>query len=244
MVGGATDPLNARRVMSSPPAVNGRVLVVDDAPEIVEMVSGLLRKEGFEVRSAGDGESAVKLARSFAPDLVVLDVSLPGADGIEICQRLRQFSSAYVLMLTARGEEVDKVIGLSVGADDYVTKPFSPREFVARIRALLRRSRTEPAPATRTFGTLEIDPAAREVSVAGRPVALTRIEFDLLDTLSGEPRVVFSRDQLVERVWGPNWYGDHHVVDVHVSNLRRKLQAASAGKPFILTVRGVGYRMS
>jgi DNA-binding response OmpR family regulator len=179
------------------------------------------------------------------PDVIVLDLMLPGLDGIEVCRAVRTFSDAYVVMLTARTEEVDTLIGLSVGADDYLTKPFSPRELMARIRAMLRRPRSGAAPgdAVGVFGDLVIDPEAREVTVAGRPVALTRIEFDILQALSSAPRRVFSRRSLVQDVWGPEWFGDDHLVDVHVAHIRAKLgDDASAGR-YILTVRGVGYRM-
>jgi DNA-binding response OmpR family regulator len=167
-------------------------------------------------------------------------------DGIEVCRRIRTFSDAYVIMLTARRDEVDKLVGLSVGADDYLTKPFSPRELVARIRAMLRRPRAGgPAEARplRRFGALEIDPAGREVRIGGTEVELTKVEFDLLDALSAEPRVAFSRRRLTERVWGGDWYGDDHVVDVHIANLRRKLGDEAARPRYIRTVRGVGYRM-
>jgi DNA-binding response OmpR family regulator len=225
-----------------------RALVVEDAVEIQEVVTALLREEGFDVRTASDGERAVEVARAFQPDLIVLDLSLPGLDGIQVCQQIRTFSEAYILILTAKSDEVDKVVGLSVGADDYVTKPFSARELVARVRVLFRRSRS-PGPATpaaaveRSFGDLVIDPDAREVTVAGKPVDLTRIEFDLLDTLSASPRVAFSRRQLQEAVWGEDWYGDDHAIDVHVSNLRRKLEPEERTTRYIRTVRGVGYRM-
>ena len=170
---------------------------------------------------------------------------LPGIDGIEACRRIRTFSDAYIVMLTAKAEEADKIIGLSTGADDYLTKPFSPGELVARVRALLRRPRGIEAPgqSVRRFGGLEFDPAAREVTLGGDPVELTRLEFDLLATLSAEPRVAFSRAQLVERVWGPGWFGDDHLVDVHVANLRRKLGDDPAAPSYVRTVRGVGYRM-
>src|SRR5262249_2158469 len=185
--------------------VRFRALVVDDEPPLVQVVSGYLARDGFDVVTAADGETAVAMAREYRPDVVVLDLMLPGIDGTEVCRRVRTFSDAYVVMLTAKTDEVDKLIGLSVGADDYVTKPFSPRGLVARVRAMLRRPRTapgEPAVAVRRFGALEITPAGREVSVEGRRVELTRTEFDLLDTLSAEPQVVFSRRQLLERVWG------------------------------------------
>jgi DNA-binding response OmpR family regulator len=221
-----------------------RVLVVEDSVEILDLVSDLLRGEGFEVRASMDGESALDVARAYDPDLVVLDLNLPGIDGVQVCQRLRGFSQAYVLMLTAKGDEIDKVVGLSVGADDYVTKPFSARELVARVQALLRRARAEePVSRQRVFGDLVVDADAREVRVAGTPVELTRIEFDLLDTLSATPRMAFSRRQLQEAVWGEDWYGDDHAVDVHVSNLRRKIEADPRAPRYVKTVRGIGYRM-
>jgi DNA-binding response OmpR family regulator len=224
------------------------VLVVDDEQRLVELVASYLVRDGFRVLRAYDGTTAVELARREAPDVVVLDVMLPGMDGLEVCRQLRQFSDAYVLMLTARTEEVDKLVGLAVGADDYVTKPFSPRELVARIRALLRRPRAmtgttpvAPPPPLRS-GDLEIDQAAREVRRDGEPVALTRHEFDLLTALATHPGIVFTRDQLIERVWGIDFYGNSHVLDVHVSNLRRKLEPDRRRSRYIETVRGVGYR--
>jgi DNA-binding response OmpR family regulator len=235
--------------LSNQPATRTqRALIVEDAVEIQEIVTALLRDEGFDVRTAADGQRALEMARAFEPDLVVLDLGLPGIDGIQVCQQIRTFSEAYILILTAKSDEVDKVVGLSIGADDYVTKPFSPRELVARVRVLFRRSRspggTTPAGAVeRTFGDLTIDPEAREVRVAGKPVELTRIEFDLLDTLSASPRVAFSRRQLQEAVWGEDWYGDDHAIDVHVSNLRRKLEPDVRTTRYIRTVRGIGYRM-
>jgi DNA-binding response OmpR family regulator len=226
-----------------------RALVVDDAAEFRELVSSILRSEGFVVESAADGPAAIATAREFAPDVVVLDLGLPGMDGVEVCRQLRTFTDAYVVMVTGRQEEVDKLIGLSVGGDDYVTKPFSPRELVARIRAMLRRPRTAGAgavgavPPARRVGELEIDVAAREVKVAGRVVELTRIEFDLLEVLSEQPRLTLTRAQLLERVWGPNWFGDDHVVDVHVSKLRMKLGDDARAPRHVRTVRGVGYRL-
>lgn len=222
-----------------------RVLVVEDEEPLARLVSSYLEREGFRVEVAGDGEQAVALARELRPDVIVLDLMLPGIDGIEACRRIRGFSDAYVVMLTARAEEVDKIVGLAVGADDYVIKPFSPGELVARVRAMLRRPRTGDAGSAqpRRFGDLLVDPAAREVLLAGRPVELTKLEFDLLDALSESPRVAFSRGQLLERVWGPGWFGDDHVVDVHVANLRRKLGDDSRAPRYVRTVRGVGYRM-
>jgi DNA-binding response OmpR family regulator len=218
--------------------------VVDDAAEQLNLVSGLLSKEGFDVRSAADGENALRLARTHEPDLVVLDLSLPGVDGVEVCRQLRVFSDAYVIMLTSRTEEIDLLVGLSVGADDYITKPFSPRELTARVRTLLRRPRDQGRNARmRQFGELEVDADARIVRVAGQEVELTRIEFDLLDALTERPRLTYQRTVLLERVWGPNWFGDSHLVDVHMANLRAKLGDDPRHPRFIKTVRGIGYRM-
>jgi DNA-binding response OmpR family regulator len=235
--------------VSQQPPTAVRALVVDDEPPLVRLVTSYLERDGFQVQAAGDGQHAVELARAFQPEVIVLDLMLPALDGIEACRRIRTFSDAYIVMLTARAEEVDKLVGLGVGADDYLTKPFSPRELVARIRAMLRRPRTPAtgedaaaAPARR-IGDLEIDPAAREVRLRGRPVELTRLEFDLLDALSERPRVVLSRRQLLERVWDTDWVGDDHLVDVHIANLRRKLGDDPRAPRHILTVRGVGYRM-
>jgi DNA-binding response OmpR family regulator len=218
-----------------------RALVVDDEPGLVEIVSAYLSREGFEVDAAADGEQAIELARRTRPEVIVLDLGLPGIDGIEACREIRSFSDAYIVILTARAEEHEKIAGLSTGADDYLTKPFSPGELIARIRAMLRRPRIAAAStsARRRFGPLELDPAAREVLVDSAPVELTKLEFDLLDVLSTSPKLVFSRAQLLEQVWGPGWFGDDHLVDVHIGNLRRKL-----GHPeLIRTVRGVGYRL-
>ena len=222
-----------------------KVLVVEDAPEFVEMLVPLLQGEGYRVHTAGDGITALEMARSFDPDVVVLDLTLPKKDGIEVCRELRTFSEAYVIMVTARTEEVDRIVGLEVGADDYVTKPFSPRELVARVRAMLRRPRTTATTdqVRRAFDDLEIDPVGREVTVHGEPVPVTKIEFDLLVTLASRPEMVFSRDLLRERVWGPDWFGDDHVVDVHIANLRKKIDPVG-GPSRIRTVRGVGYRMA
>jgi len=223
-----------------------RALVVEDEEPFAHLVRSYLEREGFEVDAAADGESAVELARERSPDVIVLDLMLPGIDGVEACRRIRTFSDAYVVMLTARADEADKLVGLSTGADDYVTKPFSPAELVARIRAMLRRPRStgsadgEPP---RRFGDLVVDPLAREVRRDDEPVELTKLEFDLLDALSERPRLAFSRRRLLERVWGPSWFGDEHVVDVHVANLRRKLGDDPRRPRYVRTVRGVGYRM-
>ncbi len=220
-------------------------LVVDDEAPLAALVRSYLEREGFDVMTAEDGETAVELARERRPDVIVLDLMLPGIDGIEACRRIRTFSDAYVLMLTARAEETDKIVGLSTGADDYLTKPFSPSELVARVRALLRRPRGETGPRieTRRFGDLVVDPLGHEVRVGGEVVELTPLEFELLDVLSASPQVAFTRPQLLERVWGPGWFGDEHVVDVHIANLRRKLGDDGSKPRYVRTVRGVGYRM-
>jgi len=222
-----------------------RVLVVEDSPEFRSLLVPLLKQEGFRVEEATDGESGVQIARSLEPTVVVLDLNLPKMDGVEVCRQIRTFSDAYVIMLTAKADEVDKLIGLSVGADDYMTTPFSPRELVARIRAMLRRPRvgTGDDNSAREFGELRIDPLSREVLRSGDKIDLTRIEFDLLDVLSSNPRMAFTRAKLLERVWGPDWFGDDHVVDVHVSNLRKKIGDDPNAPRYVRTVRGVGYRM-
>ena len=207
------------------------------------LVTALLAQEGFTVADCGDGRAAVDLTRERDPDLVVLDVGLPSQSGVEACRRIRDFSDAYVILLTGKGTEADKLTGFSAGCDDYATKPFSAPELIARVRAIQRRLRTNGGVAARnevrSFGALSIDPLAREVVVDGRAVELTRIEFELLAALSGSPRLAFSRANLIEAVWGADWFGNDHLVDVHISNLRRKL-----GDPgYITTVRGVGYRM-
>ena len=213
-----------------------RVLVVDDETPIIDLVRGYLEREGFIVASAQDGLEAVEAVRAGKPDVVVLDLMLPGLDGIEVCRRIRTFSNAYVLMLTARSDEIDRVVGLSVGADDYLVKPFSPRELVARVKALLRRPRTSAS--TLSVPDLTVDPARRSVIVRGEPVSLTTTEFEILAALVREPGVVISRSELLDRVWGPEFVGDDHLVDVHVANLRRKI-----GDGFVETVRGVGFRV-
>jgi DNA-binding response OmpR family regulator len=223
------------------------VLVVDDEKPLVDLVGRYLQREGYDVHTAYDGTDALEVIGRVDPDVVVLDLMLPGLDGLEVARRIRAQSDAYIVMLTARTDEVDRIVGLRVGADDYVTKPFSPNELVARIQAMLRRPRrSPPAPDTalRTFGDLVIDPAGREVTVADAPIELTKLEFDLLDTLSAQPRMVFSKDQLLEHVWGSAAYRDDHVVAVHIANLRRKLGDVSDEPRFIRTVRGVGYRMA
>lgn len=224
----------------------GHVLVVDDEPVLAGVVASYLDRAGFDATITGDGLEAVDLARRIDPTVVILDLGLPGLDGVEVCRRIRTFSDCYVIMLTARIEEVDVLIGLSVGADDYVTKPFSARELVARVQAMLRRPRARGAEAdpARRFGELTVDVAAREASLAGRLVDLTPTEFDLLAVLTERPRLAFSRRRLIETIWGGDAEGgDQHLVDVHVANLRRKLGDDPARQRYIVTVRGVGYRM-
>ncbi|MEO7753029.1 MAG: response regulator transcription factor [Terracoccus sp.] len=225
-----------------------RALVVEDERSMAALLASYLEREDFEVEQVHDGLAAVALARDFDPDVVVLDLGLPGLDGVEVCRRLRTFSDAYVVMLTARSDEVDTLIGLSVGADDYMTKPFSPRELVARLRAMLRRPRplgllAPDRPDRRDFGPLVIDSLGRDVWLDGEAVALTRTEFDVLAALAARPSMAFSRRQLIDAVWGGEWVGDEHLVDVHVGHLRRKLGDDATASRFIRTVRGVGYRM-
>jgi DNA-binding response OmpR family regulator len=187
----------------------------------------------------------VELVRQQKPELAVLDLGLPDIDGIEVCRRIRRFTDAYVIMVTGRADEVDRVVGLSVGADDYVTKPFFPRELTARIRAVRRRPRgpaAAPDSTNREYGTLRIDPIVREVTLNGRVLDLTRIEFAILELLSSSPRRTFTRSHLLASVWGDNWGGDDHVIDVHVGSLRRKLGESASAPRHILTLRGVGYR--
>jgi two-component system, OmpR family, alkaline phosphatase synthesis response regulator PhoP len=224
------------------------VLVVDDEPNLVELVQGYLERAGYAVDTATDGESALEAARAAHPDLVVLDLMLPGMDGIEVCRRLRQFSNAYILMLTARAEEVDKLVGLAVGADGYMTKPFSPRELVARTQAMLRRPRDSAgAPSQHTgplalrSGDLVIDVERHDVTLRGQLVDLTAREFALLAALAAHPGRVFTRSQLLEQIWGTAFY-DERVVDAHMANLRKKLDDDAAQPHYLETVRGVGYR--
>jgi len=220
-----------------------RALIVEDEKNLVGLLRKYLEREGFEVAEALDGPAALEVARRSEPDVVVLDWMLPGLDGMGVLRELRRFSDAYVIMLTAREGEVDRIVGLSTGADDYLVKPFSPGELVARIRAMLRRPRggasTDPA---MTFGDLSVDPARREVRLGREDVRLTAMEFDLLATLASRPGLVFSRRQLLARVWGDDYFGSDHVVDVHVANLRKKIEEDPSNPRYVQTVRGVGYR--
>jgi two-component system alkaline phosphatase synthesis response regulator PhoP len=219
-----------------------KILVIDDEPSIVNLVQAYLKPEGYEVFTAADGVSGLKAARAFKPDLIILDVMLPGMDGMELLSKLRRESDVYVIMLTARTEETDKIVGLSVGADDYVTKPFSPRELVARVKAALRRlgagAGAGEVGGVLSFRHVRIDIGARQVTVDDQPVELTTIEFDLLLALAENRGRVLSREQLLEKVWGGEYFGEMRVVDVHLGHVRAKL-----GIPeLIATVRGVGYR--
>ncbi|HSG43609.1 MAG TPA: response regulator transcription factor [Anaerolineales bacterium] len=219
-----------------------KILVVADEPSITNLVSAYLKPEGYEVFTASDGNAGLKAARAFKPDLVILDVMLPGMDGIELLSRLRRESEVYVIMLTARTEETDKIVGLSVGADDYVTKPFSPRELVARVKAALRRieagSGTNGERSVFSFQHVRVDVGTRKVTVDENPIELTAVEFDLLKVLAENHGRVLSREQLLERVWGSEYFGEIRVVDVHLGHVRQKLGL----EDLIATVRGVGYR--
>jgi DNA-binding response OmpR family regulator len=224
-----------------------RALVVDDEVALAGVLSAYLRRGGFDVVEAHDGRSAVAEARRSEPDLLVLDLGLPLLDGVEVCRSVREFSDCYVIMLTARAEEADKLTGLAVGADDYMTKPFSPRELVARAQAMLRRPRGVRDPGRSgaeplRIGDLELDLPGRRVSVAGEPVELTPTEFAVLAVLASAPSRAFSRRALIHEVWGPSWVGDEHLVDVHVRNLRRRLGDTAQDARYVQTVRGVGYR--
>jgi two-component system alkaline phosphatase synthesis response regulator PhoP len=220
-----------------------RILVIDDEPSIVKLVTAYLKPEGYEVHTATDGPSGLKAARAFKPDVVILGIMLPGMDGLELLARLRRESQVYVILLTAKTEETDKIVGLSVGADDYVTKPFSPRELTARVKAALRRIQSGAGAASDAgvlaFRHLRLDAGARTVTVDEQPVELTAIEFDLLKALAENRGRVLTREQLLEKVWGGEYFGELRVVDVHLGHVRQKLGSAD----LIVTVRGVGYRL-
>ncbi|MAT43041.1 MAG: DNA-binding response regulator [Anaerolineaceae bacterium] len=218
--------------------MTAKILIVDDEPGIRNLISAYLRKEGYQIYEADDGLKALQAARSFKPDIILLDIMLPGLDGLEVLSHLRRESDVYVILLTAKNEETDKVIGLSVGGDDYLTKPFSPRELVARIKAVLRRLQSpslKNSPLTTQH--LRLDPDSRQVWLENQPLDLTTLEFDLLLTFLRHHGQVLSREQLLEQVWGTSYFGETRVVDVHVGNIRRKLD-----NRFISTVRGIGYR--
>jgi two-component system alkaline phosphatase synthesis response regulator PhoP len=219
------------------------MLLVDDEPAIVETERAYLEAEGYAVRTASDGSEALTLARTFQPDVIILDLMLPGLDGLEVLRRVRQVSDVSVILLTARTHETDKVVGLTMGADDYVTKPFSPRELVARVKALLRRGRRSDAGDTAlVFRRLRLDPQARRVWKDAALVALTPLEFDLLYALARYRGRVLSREQLIEQVWGYDYYGEDRVIDVHLGRIRKKIEDHAATPRLIVTVRGAGYR--
>jgi DNA-binding response OmpR family regulator len=225
-----------------------RVLVVDDEPVLVDTIRYNLRREGYEVQVASDGNEALKLAQAASPDLVVLDLMLPGIDGLEVCRQLRRESTVPILMLTAKDDEVDKIVGLEVGADDYMTKPFSMRELLARVRAMLRRSRmqqqTPAADAAQPVraGDLEADPLQRRLTLRGTALQLKPKEFDLLVYMMQQRGRVLTRDQLLEKVWGYTFGGDTRTVDVHIRWLREKIEDDPGSPRRLETVRGVGYR--
>jgi DNA-binding response OmpR family regulator len=221
-------------------ADSGTVVVVEDDPHIADLVDLYLRREGYRVLLAGDGEKGLEIFKQEDPSIVILDVGLPGArDGFEVCREIRARGSVPVLFLTARDDEVDRILGLELGADDYLVKPFSPRELVARVRAILRRTREGPAPQdVIALSGLEVDLRRREARRAGEVVALTTREFDLLAFLANNVGLALSRQQLLDGVWGTDWYGDERTVDVHVAQLRKKL---GSDLP-LATVWGVGYR--
>ncbi len=225
---------------------NAKILVIDDEQNIIDLVTAYLTQENYEVHAALDGSSGLKAAHSLKPDLIVLDIMLPGLDGIDLLSQLRRESDVYVIMLTAKSEETDKIVGLSVGADDYLTKPFSPRELVARIKAGLRRygqhGDEHLDSSVLAFQHVRIDVDGRQVWVDDRPIELTVIQFDLLHALAEHRGRVLSREQLLERVWGYDFYGEERVVDVHLGHIRKKIEPDLANPELIVTVRGVGYR--
>ena len=218
-----------------------RILVVDDEANIVELEKLYLGREGYLVESAASGRDAIARFMTFNPDLIVLDIMLPDMDGLEVCRQIRTKSSVPILMLSARREDVDRIVGLELGADDYLTKPFNPHELVARVKAILRRSKAEPAQSqTITLGTMSIDLARHEVNVNGQPVSLRAKEFALLVVFAQNPGIVLSRERLLTQVWGYDFYGETRTVDVHVNHLRDKL--ANSGVD-IETLRGTGYKL-
>jgi len=224
----------------------GCALVVDDEPHVAELLGEALSAEGFRVVTAADGLAALRRARESGPDLIVLDIGLPGLDGFEVCRALRKETSAPIIVVSARGDEVDKIVGLEIGADDYLSKPFSPREFIARMRAVLRRSRVEPPSLAkvRQIGEVNVNADRREVFVAGRAVRLKPREFDLLWLFARHEGHVFTRDQLIEAVWGFDFEGDPRTVDVHVRRIRRALGDPAAHPRYLHTVFGLGYKFT
>jgi DNA-binding response OmpR family regulator len=237
--------------MVSRPTQSHLALVVDDERALAGMVATYLSRAGLRTDQAHTGPDAVSKARADDPDVVILDLGLPGMDGVEVCRVIRSFSDCYILMLTARDDEVDKLVGLSAGADDYIVKPFSIREVVARVQAVLRRPRAGRSPGIPVpqrvppfqRGSICVDFEGREVLREGLPVPLTRTEFDILSALASRPRQVLTRREILDEVWDKAWVGDEHVVDVHVAHIRQKLQEEVGNHRYIVTIRGVGYRM-
>jgi two-component system, OmpR family, response regulator MtrA len=223
------------------PESKGRILVVDDDASLAEMLSIVLRQEGFDAELVARGDEALEAFREYRPDLVLLDLMLPGMDGIEVCKQIRAESGVPIVMLTAKGDTVDVVVGLESGADDYVVKPFKPKELVARIRARVRRYDT-PVPEDLAIGDLVIDVAGHQVTRGGTPIALTPLEFDLLVCLARRPHQVFSREVLLEQVWGYRHAADTRLVNVHVQRLRSKVEHDPENPEIVVTVRGVGYK--
>jgi DNA-binding response OmpR family regulator len=219
------------------------VLVVDDETPLRDLIRAYLERDGYTVVEASTGKEALSAAALHNPDIIVLDLMIPEIDGTEVCRRIRASSDVYIIMLTAKADEVDRVVGLEVGADDYLTKPFSPRELMARVRALLRRPRAQVAIVrVLRFGDLTIDVDGHEVRVGNDVITLTATEYRLIALLASTPGRMYSRAQLLEHVWGSSYYGDDRVVDVHIANARRKIQENSTSQPFVETVRGAGYR--
>lgn len=221
------------------------VLIVEDAPDAAELATAVMRGAGFDTSVAATAAAAEELTLALRPDVILLDLGLPDVDGTDLCRALRAYSDAYIIMLTSRDDEVDKVLGLKLGADDYVTKPYSPREVLARVEALLRRPRVGDAgsvAAERRVGDLVVRPDSHRVTLGGVEVELTRIEFGILEALTEHPERTVSRQVLCERVWGQDWSHDDHVVDVHIANLRKKIDRG--GARHIRTVRGIGYRIN
>jgi DNA-binding response OmpR family regulator len=239
-------PASQNKQVLDAPALAPRVLIVEDDPNVAEVVARYLEREGYRVETTGDGAMGLERALRDLPDLVVLDLMLPSVGGIEVCRRLREVAPVPVIMLTARGEEADRIAGLELGADDYVSKPFSPRELTARVRAVLRRangalSGTVSGPKVLQAGEIEVDVVAHEVRIRGELVALTAKEFDLLAHLMRDPRRAFRREELLQDVWGFS-YGDTSTVTVHIRRLREKIEADPSAPRHVATVWGVGYR--
>ncbi|MDT3700454.1 MAG: response regulator transcription factor [Thermincola sp.] len=226
-----------------------KILVVDDDPDISEVINLYLTKNGFEVFSADDGQKAVDTACLLKPDLIILDIQMPKLDGFEVCQEIRKESNVPILFLSCKGEETDKIVGLTIGGDDYITKPFMAGELLARVKSHLRRSRTvgtqkKPETGAITFPGISIDPASHSVLVNGQLVALPAKEFQLLATLAKRPNVIFGIEQLFQSLWGADSLGDNRTVMVHISNLRKKIETDPANPKYIHTVKGVGYKFS